>query len=214
MHAAAMVTCSQPGFSETVYNGTCSVGVGVNNTFSYEAYTRASIAGNVYTVQALSQVLSTPSNGSGPYPMSATASWNDVFTVPNSDPTDIFRITVTGGGLNHPASIEAGPISYLESDFCDAHYIGNSACTKEATISAADFSSLKITGSDSLSIDFPCGFGCHTSPNADLYEIVTVQRFLADGVTADPFSSAPEPSTIALIVLGIPAGLAFRKQRG
>ncbi|MCU1292282.1 MAG: hypothetical protein JWP08_1132, partial [Bryobacterales bacterium] len=45
IYGTAMVTCSQPGFSETVYNGSCSVVAGVNNTFSYEAYTRASISG-------------------------------------------------------------------------------------------------------------------------------------------------------------------------
>jgi hypothetical protein len=214
IYGAAMVTCSQPGFSETVYNGSCSVGAGVNNTFSYEAYTRTSLSGDRYIVEALSEVRSTPVSNAGSYPISASATWDDIFALPNSNPTDIFKLTVTGGGLYHPSSIQAGPISYTESDFCDAHYIGNAVCTKRATVSAASLASVELMGSDSFIIDGPCGgFGCNASPNSDLYERITIQRFLADGITADPFLSVPEPSTIALLLLAVPIGLAFRTQR-
>ena len=213
MHGAAMVTCSQPGFSETVYNGSCSVGSGASNTLVYGAYTKASVFGNVYSVEALAGVLWTPVGNAAPYPMTASASWDDIFSLPNSNPTDILKLTVTGGGQYHPSFIEAGPISYIESDFCDAHYIGNAVCTKKATISAANFSSIELMGSDSFVINGLCGgFGCRASANSDLYEHVTIQRFLADGVTADPFSSAPEPSTLAFLLLATSAGLALYRR--
>lgn len=212
--AAAVVTCGQPGFSQTVYNGTCVVGTNAGGTLEFSGVTSSSTLGDVFTVQALAEVLTTPKTNAGPYPMTASATWDDIFEVPSSNPTDIFTITVTGGGLNHPAAIYAGPITYSGTDFCDARYVGNSVCTESVNISAGDFSSLEIKGSDSVSIGGPCGYSdCGLSVNSELYELVTVQRFLADGVTADPFTVTPEPSSLALLLVGIPAGLVFLRRR-
>lgn len=213
MKAAAVVTCSQPGFSQTVYNSPCAVGSS-SDTLVYLAFTESFVSGNTFSAEALAEAIGLPNTNPGPYPMSAVASWNDIFDVPSSNPTDVFKITVFGGGLNHPASIFAGPIHYTTPDFCDADYLGNPACTDTATVSATQPLSVQLTGSDSLTIPVPCGFSnCGLSVNANLYESVSVQRFLADGVTPDPFTTAPEPASVALFFLGLPAGLALYRRR-
>jgi hypothetical protein len=212
IYGAAIVTCSQPGSSNTTYNGICSVGTGVNNMLMYHGFTTAFIFGGEYDVEALAEPLVLPSSNVGPYPMSGSATWSDFFAAPSSKPTDILKITVTGGGLNHPASIQAGPIDYTTPDFCDAHFIGNPVCTKTATVSAASFTGVILTGSDSITIPFPCVGGCGVSVNADLFESVTIQRFLSDGVTPDPFTISPEPGSLGLLLLAIPLGVAFRRQ--
>jgi hypothetical protein len=212
--AAAVVTCAQPGFSETVFNGTCAVGTGAGGTLEFSGVTGSSFTGNTFTVQALAEVIGTPVTNSGPYPMTASATWDDIFAVPTSNADDIFKITVTGGGLDHPGSISAGPITYGGSEFCDAHYVGNAVCTETATVSAAALSSIELKGSDSITVGEPCGFsGCGLSVNTELYEVVTVERFLSDGVTADPFTVTPEPSSLALLLLGMPAGFVLRRRR-
>ena len=212
MYGAAIVTCSQPGSSTTTYNGTCSVGTGANNMLLYQGFTTAFINGGQYEIEGLAESLALPSSSVGPYPMTGSATWNDFFALPSSNPTDILRITVTGGGLNHPASIQAGPIDYVTSNFCDAHYIGNPVCTKAATVSAATLAGVILTGSDSITIPFPCFGGCGVSANADLFESVSIQRFLPDGITPDPFTISPEPDSLRLLLLAIPVGLAFRRE--
>ncbi len=214
MQGAAIVNCSQPGFSQTVYNASCSVGSQTGDALVYQGITSASIVAGQYVVTGLADMVSGPARNSGPYPMQASANWDDFFALPTSSPTDVLKVTVTGGGLNHPAFIRAGSINYAESDFCDAHYIGNPVCTQHLTISAGSLSNIELGGSDSVTIPFECGsFGCGQSPNASLYELVTVQRFLADGVTSDPFTTVPEPSSLTLLLLAIPGALAIIKRR-
>jgi hypothetical protein len=212
--AAAIVTCAQPGFSETVSNGACAVGTGAGGTLQFSGITGSSITGNIFTVQALAEVIGTPATNSGPYPMTASATWDDIFALPTSNAGDIFKITVTGSGLGHPGSIDAGPLTYGGAEFCDARYVGNAACTETATVSAATLSSVELKGSDSITIDGACGLSnCGLSVNTELYEVVTVERFLSDGVTADPFTVTPEPSSLALLLLGVPAGFVFWRRR-
>ena len=217
MKAGAVVTCSQPGFSQTVYNGICAVGTDTSDTLSFGASTSASIVNGTYLVQGLAEYLTTPSSNTGPYPMSATASWNDVFALPTSNSTDIFKITVASGGLNHSGSINAGPISLDGSAFCDASYTFSPACLQTATVSASNLSSIHLQGSDSVTIDGACGSGsCGLNANSNLYEFVLVERFLSDGLTSDPFTDpttvTPEPSSLALLLFAVPAGYAFRKR--
>lgn len=213
--ASAVVTCSEPGSTQTVYNGTCSVS-NVTGTLSYEGFTSAHVQGNQLQFEALAEALSFPgtpypANYSGPalYPMSASASWNDSFVLPSSAPGDLLDITITGGGLNHPAAVYAGPLSYPETDFCDAHYTGNPACTLNATLPASQLASVQLIGSDSVSPQGPCplglGTGCDRSANASLFEDVTISRFLADGSTPDPFTSAPEPGTQGIVLAALVA---------
>jgi hypothetical protein len=213
MRAAAIVTCSQPGYSDIVSNGVCQSG-GVGDVLQLYGSTSSFLSGNYFNARASAFLLSVPKENPGPYPMTATAVWNDIFNVPVSNPTDVLKITVYGGGLNHPAFIDAGPIVYTASDFCDAHYTGNPACTETATVSGSQLLTVQLEGTDTVEIGGPCGSSnCGFSANGDLTEFVSVQQFLANGVTPDPFTSAPEPASIALLLLGIPAGFGLLRRR-
>jgi hypothetical protein len=213
MQGAAMVTCSQPGYSETVFNGICAASSS-GDALEFGAFTQFSVSGNTFTAMAYASIFNLPIKNSGPYPMTATAVWNDVFEVPVSSPADVLKITVFGGGLNHPASVDVGPILYDASDFCDGHYTGNPVCTKKATVAGDNFLSVQLTGTDTVSVDSPCGYSnCGFSVNSDLSEYVSIQQFLADGVTPVSFTTAPEPQSIALLLLGLPAGLGFFRRR-
>jgi hypothetical protein len=209
-NAAAIVTCTDGlGDSQTVYNGTCTVGSG-NDSFSYYGFSSASVNNGEFDVRAFAFVNIGPTTfpGAPPYnsafyPLTGSASWFDSFALPPSDPNDILAITVFGSGLGHPALIHVGDINYATPNFCDANANFQSCLGAGQAVveneKASQVPAVYIFGTDSMTFTQPCYEGCGLSANVFLSELVRIQRFLPDGVTPDPFTSTPEPSTIALI---------------
>ncbi len=211
--AAAVVTCTQSAYTMTVTNGICHGATG--NTLSYGGFSGLRLQNGALQATAYAELITLPDPTAGAFPISAGAMWDDTFNLPSSPSGDIIQVIVDGGGLGHPASIQIGDIDYTTPDFCDAHYTGNPACTVRETMSAGAVSTVRLTGSDSVTIGGPCVGNCGFSANADLYEYVTINRFLADGVTSDPFTSliaAPEPSAFGLLAAGV-LTLIFAVQR-
>lgn len=212
--AAAVVTCTQSGYTMTVTNGICRGATG--NTLSYGGFSGLLLKNGALQATAYAELMTLPDTTAGAFPISASAMWDDTFNVPSSPSGDIIQVIVDGGGVGHPASIQLGVINYTTSDFCDAHYIGNPACTVRETMSAGAVSTVRLTGSDSVTIGGPCVGSCGFSANADLYEYVTINRYLADGVTSDPFTSlvtAPEPAAWGLLAAGVLALIAATQRK-
>ena len=228
LHGASIVTCSNGlGDTQTVYNGTCVIGSG-DNTLSYFGSSGGGIAGNQLSVAASAYLIygplttgpSAPPYDPAVYPLTATASWSDSFAIPQSNPNDILKISVYGYGLGHQAYIQVGDIDYTTQDFCDAHVdydqclAAGEAVEKVESASQAPF--VEVFGTDSIGFTQPCYDGqCGVSANAGLYESVTIDRYLPDGVTPDPFTTTPEPSTIGLIGLAsfLLAACRYRRAR-
>jgi hypothetical protein len=195
MQSAAVVTCTEPGFTQTITNGTCIVpGDASGGGLQYWGVTSSRISNGDLFVEAHAEILFLPEvTDLSKYPMTANSQWNDYFDLPVSRPDDVLKITAFGAGFGGPGSIQVGSI-FIESEgisstqFCDESYSGNPACTFQSTELAAMVPFVKLVGSTT----YECNdASCHPYENQALDEVVQIQRFFADGVTSDPFTVPP-----------------------
>lgn len=178
----------------------------------------------LFDFRAFGEVDTPPSLPLGTPPITVSYVWSQAFVLPASPVDDYFEVTTintysTGGeiiidgqgyadqgqDLDFVPLLSPDPNLYLEKGF-----LGIPMATR-MDLHGPIF--VYVYG-DFNEEYFP-EFCCHGSINAYGFEqFVQIERFHADG-TLDPFPSAPEPGTSALVLFGIgfgTASAAFRRK--
>jgi hypothetical protein len=144
-----------------------------------------------------------PYNTSGPFPQVFHGTWNDSYTLPATDPNDIYKITEIIGGLSNTGALSVGPLT--DTTICDIHFFGNPACTVTGTLLASQAATAVDSGHFSFSFDESSDSAAGPSgiPNRTNFgTLLTLDRFRPDGVTPDPFTQTPEPPSSLLFLAG------------
>jgi hypothetical protein len=136
------------------------------------------------------------------YPMTAAVTWSDTFLLPRSSPTDILKITADIGSASGLASIEIGPNPDFKDTsaclpnfekFCALDYVESASGIKSGYISGNHQFTQALDGDPGPVVNF-----------SDQYLTVSIERFLADGTTPDPYTSpAPEPSQLDILATSL-----------
>ncbi len=222
LQGAALVNCTSPDTNVSGSNISCHLGVnGVpvnpqNPTFSqlfFSANSSSGISNGTYQESGLAFFPAVPLNNTGPYPMSVSAVWDDIFTLPNSPAGDVLQVTAYLGGCgtcapdSQPGSglITVGPQPAISDNvICDI----NQSCSPNTYLVSADgINMVETQGSYSYSFND----STQTNPGGQsrlltFESTLTIARFLSDGVTPDPFVDTPEPGTgwlFAAVSLGL-----------
>lgn len=193
--AAGEVTCSSGGVT-TIDPVSCSLGP-VTSTL---VNSTPNLNGNIFAVARAGQSVATPSSEPG----SGSASFDDVFSIPESPVSDVFKIAIliqTDSELNSSlgplfseikiSSTAAGSpvLDYNSLDaFDNCHRLG---CAFLIQVPAFAFNVLELNGSESLQT-----FDSVAGGFAFSFASVSISRFASDGVTPDPFT--PEPASAGL----------------
>lgn len=230
LNADVTLTCTAPGFSVTYQNAArvqCAFPADPllqpnapppSNPTSMLAFTSTSFSGNTATEGSSAFLVNSVQNSSGPYPETATATWSLALFIPdNPNSSDILKIVPNTSGLASTYNLTVGSFSWTTA--CDAHYgcFPTSAPPPNFEITLPPWPggvwmtdsgrwSFQVTEIDE---QFP---GEINATEADT--LFQVSRFLADGVTPDPFTTTPEPASAALLATGLGALLwASRRKR-
>ncbi|HEY7302575.1 MAG TPA: hypothetical protein VH601_00560 [Bryobacteraceae bacterium] len=153
---------------------------------------------------------------------SASASFDDLFAIPTSPASDVFKIAIliqTDSEMNLSsvspfAEVKVGPgaAGNPPLDFNSLDQLGNChrlACSFEVAVPAFGLTVIDLAGSASLKKDTVATGGFAFS-----FSSVNVLRFASDGVTPDPFT--PEPATggaTAGVLIAIVAAYSRRRRR-
>ena len=229
LQSAALVNCTSPDANVSGSNINCQLGVnGVpvnpqNQTFSplvFSAKSSSGISNGIYQESGLAFFPAIPLNNTGPYPMSVSAVWDDLFTLPNSPVGDVLQVTTYLGGCgtcapdSQPGSglITVGSQPAISDNvICD---INQSCSPNTYLLSAEGINMVETQGSYSYSFNESTQVNPGGQSRLLTFEsTVTIARFLSDGVTPDPFADTPEPGTASLFAaasLGLIAFTAIR----
>lgn len=205
--SADQLVCTQPAGNTVIRDGPggCTFSgppysPGPREDFLYGAGGGSWVWNGVFHADYIASANSFPENiAESAFPMSVSMTWNDSYALPLSKPTDLLRTTVTILGYNGEPVVHIGPdLTY--STGCDWH--SSSFCPMVDTIPAAGVNRVNISGSMAVAADFLEQFNTSTSrgqPNYyDLEIDVSIERFLADGTTPDPFTT-PEPARLGFV---------------
>ncbi len=210
---AGEVTCSSGGVT-IIGTGSCSLGPVTSMLVS----NAPNLDGNIFAIARAGQTTAEPSSEIS----SGSASFDDVFSIPGSPASDVFKIAIliqTDSELNSSSSplfsqvkissdTSGSPVLDYNSldDINNCHRFG---CAFLIQVPAFAFNVLELNGSESLQT-----FDSAAGGFAFSFASVSISRFASDGVTPDPFT--PEPGTAGLAGSALMALLAivyFKRRR-
>lgn len=183
----------------------------------YEKLPFESISGNTIAISDTYIEISNPGHFQTPHGngVSATVNVNDTFALPGSPAGDVLKISglfAEGtSALNlccastslvlqfRPGDASSPAITLDPFKDVPIYCYKPAACRIDTTVSADAFSTFNIQGLAYL-------FGnANTASNFATFDALgfTITRFKADGVTPDPFATAPEPASWSLLLPGM-----------
>lgn len=189
---AGEVTCSSGGI--TVNDAvSCSLGPVTSMLVS----NAPNLDGNIFAVARAGQTSAQASGETS----SGSASFDDVFHIPDSPVSDLFKIAIfiqTDSELNSSSgplfseirmsSDSVGPAVLDYNSLDDIDNCHRRGCAFLIQVPAFAFDVLELNGSESLQT-----FDSAAGGFAFTFASVSISRFTSDGVTPDPFT--PEPAT-------------------
>jgi hypothetical protein len=214
--AADNVTCSSGGIS-IMDTSSCSLGPVTSLLFRNVP----NVAENSFAVAFAAEANFDPTVPESGGVSSATASFDDVFAIPSSPASDVFKIAIliqTDSEINLSSSppfarVKIGPGAAGNPllDFNSLDQPGNChrlACSFAVTAPAFGLTVIELAGSAPLEKDTGTTGGFAFS-----FSSVNVLRFASDGVTPDPFTPEPATGGATLGALIVLLAASHRKKR-
>lgn len=213
---AGNVTCASGGAS-VIENHSCNTGPITSLLFENPP----AVAGNSFAIARAGQSNFDPISSATGGTSSGSVSFDDLFHIPASPETDVFKIAVlieTDSQANlssEPlfAEVKIGPGATGSPllDYKSLDQPGNCQrlpCSFHAVASASGLTVVELAGSASLRKDTDATTGFAFS-----FTSISISRFAPDSVTPDPFT--PEPGTAALAgaALAVLSAAAYLKRR-
>lgn len=217
LHADSLV-CSANGVTQSFssFPAHCNIPGVPAGTGSFLAEANVApptIDNGAFSLLSFADLLATPEDDNRA-PITIVATWNDVFDLPASNPSDILRITWGQTGLGSGGTWPGSQITLSNGQsltFVCPHIVGPPDCPPGQAVFRVPASAVTSVNLQGNYDPGPLNSQINNSITDELEftQGVSIARYLADGVTPDPFTAIPEPRTLLLLGFGF-AGCAVR----